>query len=58
MYLLDNFYIYDSYTGVRQLRMNDGDFVNVRDDKGKYVRIYLDKFKKMYENDLKKRGMI
>ena len=58
MYLLDNFYIYDSYTGVRRLRMNDGDFVNVRDDNGKYFRIYLDKFKKIYEKDLKKRGMI
>ena len=58
MYLLDNFYIYDPWNGVRQLRMNDGDFVNVRNDNGKYVRIYLDKFKKIYEKDLKKRGYI
>ena len=57
-YLIDNFYIYDPWNGVRQLRMNDGDFVNVRNDNGKYVRIYLDKFKKIYEKDLKKRGYI
>ena len=57
-YLLDNFYINDYWNGVRQLRMNDGDFVNVRNDNGKYVRIYLDKLKKIYEKDLKKRGYI
>lgn len=48
-YLLDNFYIYDSWNGVRRLRMNEGDFVNVRDDKGKYFKLYLDKFKNEYK---------
>ena len=48
-FLLDNFYINDSWNGMRKLRMNEGDFVNVRDYDGKYFRLYLDKFKNEYK---------